>query len=106
MPHISEDITPNPGDLDINVDIRDTLQGSRRPVARFRLGTVEAAVWPVKSENGELYNITFQRRYQDKNNDWQISHCYGPTEALALQKVADMAVHKIIELLQKGMGRS
>jgi hypothetical protein len=54
-----------------------------------------------------MYNVTFQRRYQDKDQQWQTSHSYGPTDVLALAKVADMAATRIAELQQaKREGRN
>jgi hypothetical protein len=73
---------------------------NKKPVANFRLASVEASVWANPSDKGEFYNITFQRRYQDKDQQWQTSHSYGSSDALALAKLADMAVTKIIELQQ------
>jgi hypothetical protein len=47
---------------------------NKKPVANFKLAGVEASVWSNKSEKGEFYNITFQRRYQDKDQQWQTTH--------------------------------
>jgi hypothetical protein len=73
---------------------------NKKPVANFRLASVEASVWSNQYDKGEFYNVTLQRRYQDRDQQWQTSHSYGPSDALALAKVADMAVTKIIELQQ------
>ena len=84
-----------------NVNETDASQpANKKPVAHFRLAGVEASVWNNPSDKGEFFNITFQRRYQDKEQQWQTSHSYGPSDDLALAKVAHMALTKIMELQQ------
>lgn len=84
-----------------NANETDASQpANKKPVAHFRLAGVEASVWNNPSDKGEFFNITFQRRYQDKEQQWQTSHSYGPSDALALAKVAHMALTKIMELQQ------
>jgi hypothetical protein len=72
-----------------------------KPVASIRYQGVEATVWSNTDERGEFYNVTFQRRYQDKEQQWQTSHSYGPSDVLALAKVANMAATRIIELQEE-----
>lgn len=94
MPQTARNIAASANETDAS------QPANKKPVANFRLASVEASVWSNPSEKGEFYNITFQRRYQDKDQQWQTSHSYGPSDALALAKVTDMAVTKIIELQQ------
>ena len=78
-----------------------------KPVGNVRYQGVEATIWSNPTEKGEFYNVTFQRRYQDKEQQWQTSHSYGPADVLALAKVADMAATRIIELQEeKRQGRA
>ena len=81
-------------------DETDGQTANKKPVANLRLAGVEASIWGNASDKGEFYNVTFQRRYQDKDQQWQTSHSYGSSDALALAKLADMAVTKIMELQQ------
>src|ERR1019366_4001588 len=81
-------------------DETDGQTANKKPVANFRLAGVEASIRGNASDKGEFYNVTFQRRYQDKDQQWQTSHSYGSSDALALAKLADMAVTKIMELQQ------
>lgn len=74
------------------------------PVARISLGGVQASIWANHSDKGDFHTVTFTRRYQE-GGEWKSSNSYGPTDLLALQKVADLAVNKIVEL-QQGRGRS
>jgi hypothetical protein len=76
-------------------------QKSGKPVDNVRYQGVEATIWSNPTERGEFYNVTFQRRYQDKEQQWQTSHSYGPGDVLALAKVADMAATRIAELQQE-----
>jgi hypothetical protein len=85
----------------------DAEKPGNRPVNTIRFGGVEATIWSNQSDKGEFYNITFQRRYQDKNQQWQTAQSYGANDALALAKVADLAVTTIIELQEeKRQGRA
>jgi hypothetical protein len=78
-----------------------------KPVDNIRYQGVEATIWSNITEKGDFYNVTFQRRYQDKEQQWQTSHSYGPGDVLALAKVADMAATRIIELQEeKRQGRA
>ena len=94
MPQAAANIAANANETDAS------QPAGKKPVVNFRLNSVEASVWSNPSDKGEFYNVTFQRRYQDKDKQWQTSHSYGPSDALALAKVADMAVTKIMELQQ------
>jgi hypothetical protein len=78
-----------------------------KPVGNVRYQGVEATIWNNPTEKGDFYNVTFQRRYLDKDQQWQTSHSYGPGDVLALAKVADMAATRIIELQEeKRQGRA
>lgn len=75
------------------------------PAARVSFGGVHASVWRNTGEKGDFFTVTLERRYQDGAGEWKSSNSYGPTDLLALQKVSDLAVDKVIEL-QQGRGRS
>jgi len=78
----------------------DQQATSRPPAAKVSFGSVQASIWRNSSERGDYYTVTFDRRYQDKDDQWKSSNSYGPTDLLALQKVADMALDKVLELQQ------
>jgi len=78
-----------------------------KPVGNVRYQGVEATIWNNPTEKGDFYNVTFQRRYLDKDQQWQTSHSYGPGDILALAKVADQAATRIMELQEeKRQGRA
>ena len=82
-------------------------KSGNKPLGNIRYQGVEATIWNNPTEKGEFYNVTFQRRYQDKDQQWQTSHSYGPGDVLALAKVADLAATRIVELQEeKRQGRS
>lgn len=86
----------------------EAAQGGNRPVARVSFGGVQASVWANHGDKGDFHTVTFSRRYQE-GGEWKSSNSYGANDLLALQKVADMALDKVIELQQQqqqGRGRA
>lgn len=78
-----------------------------KPVGNVRFQGVEATIWNNPIDGRDFYNVTFQRRYQDKDQQWQTTHSYGAGDVLALAKVADMAATRIAELQEeKRQGRA
>ena len=61
-------------------------QGNK-PVERFRIGSVTAAVW--KNDNG--YSITLRRSYKDAHDQWQDSDQFFPGDLLNAAKVLERA---------------
>lgn len=78
----------------------DATQGGNRPVARVNFGGVQASIWANHGEKGDFHTVTFSRRYQE-GGEWKSSNSYSPNDLLALQKVSDMALDKVIELQQQ-----
>ncbi|MBS0448498.1 MAG: hypothetical protein JSR59_21460 [Proteobacteria bacterium] len=74
------------------------------PAARITFGGVQASIWANHTDKGDFHTVTFERRYK-VGDEWKTSNSYGPADLLALHKVADLAVNKIIELSQ-GRGRA
>ena len=78
------------------------------PVAKFRAGQVASAVWGNEVEvNGRTVTIlkaTVQRRYKDKEGNWQSSGSFSrneiPLAIYCLQKAFD----KIIETQSQASG--
>ena len=43
-----------------------------KPIQKFRAGAVQASVWNNTAKNGnEFKTISFERRYKDKDGNWQ-----------------------------------
>ena len=69
------------------------------PASKIRVGSVQAAIWENKGENGPFYNVTFELSYRDANGDWHNgAKSYGPRELIQLAKVALLADSEIIRL--------
>ena len=72
------------------------------PVAKFRAGAVATAVWENEVEmNGRTVKImkaTVQRRYKDKDDNWQSSGSFSrneiPLAVYCLQKAFDKIIEK------------
>ena len=75
-----------------------STENANPPVAKVRIGLINASIWERKSETGQFYAVTFERRYRDKKGDWQSTHSYDTADLLALAKLADVAHSKILEL--------
>jgi hypothetical protein len=63
-----------------------------RPVRVIRIGRIRAAIWVNQTDNGPVYNTTFERLYKpDGEDQWKSSESFGTNDLLLLAKVADMA---------------
>ena len=57
-----------------------------KPVKKFRVGFVAAAVW----KNGDFYNVTLSRSYKD-GEDWKDTDNLGAGDLLNAAKVLERA---------------
>jgi hypothetical protein len=71
-------------------------QNPVQPVHEVRIGSVKAAVWANKTENGTRYNVTVSRIYKDGEN-WKSTDGFGRDDLLVLAKVVDFAHSWIVE---------
>ncbi len=74
---------------------------SEKPVPIFtaRVGSVKAAVWENKSEEGKISRaVSLTRSYKDENERWQETNSYFPDD---LPKVR-LAVQKAYEFIHCG----
>lgn len=78
---------------------------AKRPIATVRVENVEAAIWPNPGEKGTFYNVTFSRKYEDKEGKLQNSTSFGAADLLAMPLASSEAFKKIQELRQKDRGR-
>ncbi|MDD5134574.1 MAG: hypothetical protein PHP01_04085 [Phycisphaerae bacterium] len=75
-------------------------------MAKIQAGQVSAALWEnqveIKGKTVTLLKTTIQRRYRDRDGNWQSSNSFGrneiPLAIYCLQKVFD----KIIEKQKEG----
>jgi len=72
----------------------------RKPIDEIRIGSVKAAIWKNPTDNGDRFNVTFQRLYRD-GEEWKSTGSFGREDLLRLAKLADHAHSRIYELQQK-----
>jgi len=81
-------------------------QGGSRPVAKFRHGGIELAIWPNQTESGTMFNTTITNSYKDeKSGEWKESKSFSPTDLLVVGELGRQAFAKIAELKQQGRAR-
>lgn len=62
----------------------------QQPVHEVRLGSVKAAIWENKTDNGTRFNVTVARIYKD-GEQWKSTDSFGRDDLLLLAKVIDQA---------------
>ena len=81
-------------------------QPGNRPVAKFKHGGVEVAVWSNPGDNGPMYNTSISNSYKDeKTGDWKPTTSFSPTDLLVVGELASQAFAEITKLKQQGRGR-
>ena len=84
------------------------MTGQQLPVARFKAGQVSAALWEneVQMPRGavKILKATIQRRYRDKNGEWQSSGSFSRNELPLAIHCLQKAFEKIIELQNEEPG--
>ena len=73
---------------------------NQRPTATVRIGAVKAAIWHNQAGDRTRYNVTFSKSYRDAEGQWKTTHSFGRNDLLVLDKVADQAHSRIVELEQ------
>lgn len=76
--------------------------GNQTPVAKFKAGQVASAVWEndieVKGKTITILKATVQRRYKDRDGNWQSSGSFSrneiPLAVYCLQKAFDKIIEK------------
>jgi hypothetical protein len=64
---------------------------ANKPIATFKLGRIQAAVWENHGENGAFCNVTIQRSYLD-DDEWKSSTSFGRLDLPLVAKVAELAM--------------
>ncbi len=103
----------NQGDVEIkternevskmNTNIKTEKVSGNMPEKKFSTGAIVASVWDNQGKNKEGLDVTFksislQRRYMDKNGEWQSTNSLRvndlPKASLILQKAFEYIVLK------------
>ena len=81
------------------------MVGQQMPVAKFKAGQISSAVWrneiQVKGVAVEILKATVQRRYKDRDGNWQSSGSFGRNEIPLAIHCLQKAFEKIIETQQE-----
>ena len=81
-----------------NTSKKQSSESAKPPVAKLRLGLINASIWERVTEKGKFLSVTFERRYRDGKGDWHSTHSYDASDLLTLSKLADQAHTRIVEL--------
>ena len=69
---------------------------SNAPEKRFRAGSITAAIWANKTRrNGKTvtrHSVRIQKRFRDKQGQWQVTDTYFPDDLGKLRLVVDKAL--------------
>jgi len=71
---------------------------NKPPVARLRIGLINASIWQRSTDKGTFHSVSFERRYKDGSGNWQTTHSFDTNDLLALAKLADQAHSFILEM--------
>ena len=71
---------------------------NNRPTATLRDGRLKATIWKQSSENGDFYQVTFTRSYQDDAGEWHDSSNFSGSELLRIAHLAQRAYDETREL--------
>jgi hypothetical protein len=85
-----------------NTAKNQSTETAKPPVAKLRLGLINASIWERVTEKGNLYSVTFERRYRDAKGEWHSTHSYDAGDLLVLAKLADQAHTKLADLQTTG----
>jgi hypothetical protein len=87
-------------------DEGEAPSAGNRPVAKFRHGGIELAVWPNQTEGGTMFNTTISNSYKDdKTGEWKATASFSPTDLLVVGELAREAFAEITRLKQQSRGR-
>lgn len=75
---------------------------NKPPVAKLRIGLLNASIWERTTDKGTFHSVSFERRYRDTDGNWQSTYSFDTSDLLALAKLADQAHSKILEIKNGG----
>jgi hypothetical protein len=81
-----------------NTSKNQSTETAKPPVAKLRIGLINATIWERVTDNGTFHSVSFERRYRDGNGEWHSTHSYDASDLLTLAKLADQAHSKIVEI--------
>lgn len=80
---------------------------TNKPIDHIRLGTIQAAIWKNATDDDRpYYSISFEKRYTDRDGNWQSATSFLRDELLVLAKAAEMAFARVHELQSEERARA
>lgn len=76
-------------------------QAKQKPIANFRDGAIQVAVWPRQGPNGPFYELERTRSYKDKNDAWQKTTLISDRDMLKARRLEDQAYDAIQKLKEQ-----
>jgi len=70
-------------------------RGGRAPVDKFQEGPFQVSIWQNASSKGDFRTATMDRRYRDKDGQFQTSHSYSASDLDHMEKAAREARERI-----------
>lgn len=67
----------------------------RPPVDKFQEGPFKVSIWQNPSSKGDFRTATMERRYKDKEGQFQTSHSYNASDLEHMEKAAREARARI-----------
>jgi hypothetical protein len=81
------------------------MTGQQAPVAKFKAGSVSAALWEnqiqVRGTTVKMLKVTVQRRFKDRDGVWKNSNSFGRSEVPLVIFCLERAFEKM--LTQEGL---
>jgi hypothetical protein len=71
---------------------------ARPPIAKLRIGLINANIWQRVTGEDAFYSVSFERRYKDSQDKWHSTHSFNPDDLLVIAKLADKAHTEITNL--------
>jgi hypothetical protein len=68
------------------------------PVSKLRDGLLNLSIWERPTDNGSFFNVTFERRYTDKDGDWKGTQSLGEDDLLTMAALLQDAYKEIKRL--------
>lgn len=64
---------------------------TNKPIDKIKLGPINAAIWKTDTENGPVFNVTFDRVYRTSDGKFGNTNTFRTRDLLVLSKLADLA---------------
>jgi hypothetical protein len=68
------------------------------PVARLCDGLLNLSIWERPTDNGSFFNVTFERRYKNKDEEWASTQSLGEDDLLSMAELMRQAYKEIKHL--------